>query len=135
MSPNAWSQFQRPEQDQWSESPIHLSGLHLLRPATEGHVGVAGAGAIPLLLLDVGDEGAATARFPPAAPVVKHLLDQLVLLLQQQLGLLETDELQAVQGDKIAALARKVSAKLCRFSSSIFRSRTGSERSSLAVFA
>lgn len=56
--------------------------MHLLRPATEGHVGVAGAGAIPLLLLDVGDEGAAAARFPLAAPIVEHLLDQLVVLLQ-----------------------------------------------------
>lgn len=78
------------------DSHTHLSGLHLLRPATEGHVGVAGARAIPLLLLDVGDEAAATARFPLAAPIVKHLLDQLVVLLQQQFGLLETDELWAV---------------------------------------
>lgn len=74
--------FKRCARGQWADAHSHLSGLHLLRPATEGHVGVAGAGAIPLLLLDVGDEGAATARFPLAAPIVKHLLDQLVVLLQ-----------------------------------------------------
>lgn len=72
----------------------YLPGLHLLRPSTEGHVGVAGARAIPLLLLHVGDEGATLAGFPLAAPVVEHFLDQLVVLLQQQLGLLETDELR-----------------------------------------
>lgn len=61
---------------------LYLSGLHLLRPSTEGHIGVAGARAIPFLLLNVGDEGTALAGFPLAAPIVKHLLDQLVVLLQ-----------------------------------------------------
>lgn len=73
----------------------YLPSLHLLRPSAEGHIGVAGARAIPLLLLDIGDEGAALAGFPLAAPVVENLLDQLVILLQQQFGLLETDELQS----------------------------------------
>lgn len=73
----------------------HLSSLHLLRPSAEGHVRVAGARAIPLFLLDSGDEGATLAAFPLAAPVVKHLLDQLVVLLQQQFGFLETDKLES----------------------------------------
>jgi len=72
----------------------YLPGLHLLRPSAEGHVGVAGAGAVPLLPLAGGDEGPPRAGFPLAAPVVEHLLDQLIVLLQQQLGLLETDELR-----------------------------------------
>lgn len=73
----------------------YLPGLHLLRPSAEGHIGVAGAGAIPFLLLDVGDEGATLAGFPLAAPVVEHLLDQLIILLQQQFSLLETDKLRS----------------------------------------
>lgn len=71
----------------------YLPGLHLFCPSAEGHIGVAGARAIPLLLLDGGDEGATLAGFPLATPVVEHLLDQLIVLLQQQFGLLETDEL------------------------------------------
>lgn len=67
--------------------------LHLLCPSTEGHIGVAGARAIPFLLFDNGDEEATFTDFPFAAPVIKDFLDQLVILLQQQLGLLETDEL------------------------------------------
>lgn len=58
-----------------------LSGLHFLSATSEGHVGVVGAGAIPLLLLDGGDERVGLAVFPLAAPVVKNLLDELVVLL------------------------------------------------------
>lgn len=58
-----------------------LSGLHFLSATSEGHVGVVGAGAIPLLLLDCGDERVGLAVFPLAAPVVKNLLDELVILL------------------------------------------------------
>lgn len=99
--------------------------MHLLRPASEGHVGVAGAGAIPLLLLDVGDEGAAAARFPLATPVVEHLLDQLVVLLQQEFGLLETDELQAVQGDNsyVATIVFFFFSKLCSFKLCLFHNQ------------
>lgn len=73
----------------------YLSGLHFLRPSTEGHIGVAGARAIPLFLLDIGDEGAPLAGFPLTAPIVENLLDQFIILLQQQFSLLETDQLQS----------------------------------------
>lgn len=76
----------------------YLPGLHFLCSPAEGHVRVAGAGAIPLLLFDAWDEGATLACFPFAAPVVKHLLDQLIVLLQQQFGFLETDRLQKEHG-------------------------------------
>lgn len=72
----------------------HLSRLHLLCASAEGHVGVVGAGAVPLLLLDGGDEGAAAAASPLAAPVLVHLLDQSVVLLQQQLRLLQRHQLR-----------------------------------------
>lgn len=77
----------------------YLPGLHFLCPSAKGHIGVAGARAIPFLLLDVGDEGTTLAGFPLAAPVVEHLLDQLIVLLQQQFGLLETDELRGNTGE------------------------------------
>lgn len=71
-----------------------LPGLHLLRAPSKGHVGVAGAGAVPPLLLDVGDERVGLTVFPLAAPVVKDLLDELVILLQEQLGLRKTHRLR-----------------------------------------
>lgn len=58
-----------------------LSGLHFLSATSEGHVGVVGAGAIAFLLLDSGDERVGLAVFPLAAPVVKNLLDELIVLL------------------------------------------------------
>lgn len=60
----------------------YLPGLHLLCPSAEGHVRVASARAISLLLLDKREEAASLADFPLAAPVVKHLLDQLIVLFQ-----------------------------------------------------
>lgn len=70
-----------------------LSGLHFLSAPSEGHVGVVGAGAIPFLLLDGGDERVGLAVFPLAAPVVKDLLDELIVLLQQQFGLWKAHQL------------------------------------------
>lgn len=58
-----------------------LPGLHLLCAPSEGHIGVTGAGAVTLLLLDGGDERVGLAVFPLAAPVVKDLLYKLVVLL------------------------------------------------------
>lgn len=74
--------------------PGHLSGLHLLSPPAEGHIGVVVGGAIPLLLLDLRDE-----RGPPAVlalphPVVVDSLDQVIVLVEQQLGLLQGHQLQ-----------------------------------------
>lgn len=66
----------------------YLPSLHLLCPSAKGHIRVAGARAIPLLLLDAGDEAATLASFPLPAPVVKDLLDQFIVLLQQQFGFL-----------------------------------------------
>lgn len=71
----------------------YLPCLHLLCPSAEGHIRVAGARAIPFFLFDNWDEEATFADFPFAAPVIKYFLDQLVILFQQQLGLLETDKL------------------------------------------
>lgn len=71
-----------------------LPGLHLLGAPSEGHVGITGAGAVPFLLLDGGDEGVGLAVFPLAAPVVKHLFDELVVLLQQQFGLRKAHQLR-----------------------------------------
>lgn len=76
-----------------------LSGLHLLGAPPEGHIGVTGAGAIPFLLLDVCDEGAALATFPFAAPVVEDLLDELIVLFQQQFGLWKAHQLIGVDRD------------------------------------
>ena len=45
-------------------------------------------------MLDAGDEVARMAAVPLAAPVLKDLLDKLIVLLQQQLGLLQTDQLR-----------------------------------------
>lgn len=70
-----------------------LPGLHLLSASSEGHVRVTGAGAVPFLLLDGGNERVGFAVFPLAAPVVKDLLDELVVLLQQQFGLREAHQL------------------------------------------
>lgn len=61
----------------------YLPRLHLLCPPPKGHIGVAGARAIPFLLFDNRDEEATFADFPFAAPVIKYFLDQLVILLQQ----------------------------------------------------
>lgn len=72
----------------------YLPGLHLLGATPEGHIRVAGGGAIPFFLFDSGDECATFTTFPLVAPVFKHLLYQLVILLQQQLGLLQTNQLQ-----------------------------------------
>lgn len=77
-----------PQQSMLAAVYSYLPGLHLLGPTAEGHVGVAGARAIPLFLLDVGKEEATLASFPLATPVVKHLLDQLIIFFQQQFGLL-----------------------------------------------
>lgn len=74
-----------------------LPGLHLLSASSEGHVGVTGAGTIPFLLLDGGDERVGFAVFPLAAPVVKDLLDELVVLLQQQFGLREAHQLRSTE--------------------------------------
>lgn len=63
------------------QAATHLSGLHFLSATSEGHVGVVGAGAVPFLLLDGGDERVGLAVFPLAAPVVKNLLNELVVLL------------------------------------------------------
>lgn len=71
-----------------------LPSLHLLGAPSEGHVRVTGAGAVPFLLLDGGDERVGFAVFPFAAPVVVDLLDELVVLLQQQLGLGKTHSLR-----------------------------------------
>lgn len=60
----------------------YLPRLHLLGSSSEGHIGVAGAGAISLLLLHIGDEDPGLEGFSFAAPVVKHLFDQLIILLQ-----------------------------------------------------
>lgn len=59
----------------------HLSGLHFLGSASEGHVRIVGARAVSLLLLDGLDEGAALTRFPFLAPVFEHFPDKLVVLL------------------------------------------------------
>lgn len=84
----------------------YLPGLHLLCSAAEGHVRVAGAGAIPLLLLDIRDEAATLGSFPFAAPVVKNLLNQLIILFQQQFGFLETNGLQNKHRQaKVSAMA------------------------------
>lgn len=74
-----------------------LPGLHLLSASSEGHIGVTGAGAVPFLLLDGGDERVGFAVFPLAAPVVKDLLDELVVLLQQQFGLREAHQLRSAE--------------------------------------
>lgn len=79
--------------------PGHLSGLHLLRPPAEGHVGVVVGGAVPLLLLDLGDE-----RGPPAVlalphPVVVDSFDQVIVLIEQQLGFLQGHQLQGSTGE------------------------------------
>lgn len=58
-----------------------LSGLHFLSATSEGHVGVVGAGAIPFLLLDSGDQRVGLAVFPFAAPVVKNFLDEFIVFL------------------------------------------------------
>ena len=79
----------------------HLAGLHLLGPPPEGHVGVAGAGSVPLLLLHHGQQAARLAHLPLAAPVVEHLLDQLVVLLQEQLRLGETHQLGRGRATKL----------------------------------
>lgn len=71
-----------------------LPGLHLFSAPSEGHIGVTGAGAVPFLLLDVVDESIGFAVFPLAAPVVKDLLDELVVLLQQQFGLRKAHQLR-----------------------------------------
>lgn len=71
-----------------------LPGLHLLSASSEGHIGVTGAGAVPFLLLDCGDERVGLAVFPLAAPVVKDLLNELVVLLQQQFGLRQAHRLR-----------------------------------------
>lgn len=81
----------------WNEQSVKatdLPGLHLLGAPSEGHIGITGAGAVPFLLLDGGDEGVGLAVFPLAAPVVKHLLDELVVLLQQQFGLRKAHQLR-----------------------------------------
>lgn len=74
--------------------PSHLSGLHLLSSPPEGHVGVVVGGAIPLLLLDLGDEGGPPAILALPHPVVVDSLDQVVILVEQQLGFLQGYELQ-----------------------------------------
>lgn len=71
-----------------------LPGLHLFGAPSEGHIGVTGAGAVPLLLLDVVDESVGLAVFPLAAPVVKDLLDELIVLLQEQFGLWKAHQLR-----------------------------------------
>lgn len=71
-----------------------LPGLHLLCAPSEGHIGVTGTGAVPLLLLDGGDERVGLAVFPLAAPVVKDLLDELIILLQQQFGFRKAHQLR-----------------------------------------
>jgi len=60
----------------------HLSRLHLLGPAPEGHIGVIGTGTISLFLVDGWDEGSVFTQFPLPAPVFKHLPDQIIILLQ-----------------------------------------------------
>lgn len=70
-----------------------LPGLHLLSAPSKGHIGVVGAGAVPLLLLDGGDQRVGFAVFPLAAPVVKDFLDELVVLLQQKFGFRKTHQL------------------------------------------
>ena len=77
-----------------SAKTTNLPGLHLLSAPSEGHIGITGAGAIPFLLLDGGDERVGLAVFPFAAPVVKDLLDELVVLLQQQFGLRKAHQLR-----------------------------------------
>ena len=71
----------------------HLPGLHLLRPPAEGHIGVVVGGAIPLLQLDQWDERRPPAVLPLPHPVVIHRLEEVVILVQQHLGLRERHKL------------------------------------------
>lgn len=77
-APDSLTRTLREEFSLWTTD---LPGLHLLSASSEGHVGVTRAGAVPLLLLDRGDERIGFAVFPFAAPVVKNLFDELVVLL------------------------------------------------------
>lgn len=72
----------------------NLPGLHLLRAPSEGHVRVSGTGAVPSLLLYGRDQRVGFAVFPLSAPVIEDLLDELVVLLQQQLGFRKTHKLK-----------------------------------------
>lgn len=81
-------------QFQQQSLPSHLSGLHLLGSPPEGHVGVIVGGAIPLLLLDLGDEGGPPAVLALPHPVVIDSLDQVIVLVEQQFGLLKGHKLQ-----------------------------------------
>lgn len=85
---------ERNAQFQQQDLPSHLSGLHLLSPPPEGHVGVVVGGAIPLLLLDLGDEGGPPAVLALPHPVVIDSLDQVIVLIEQQFGLLKGYKLQ-----------------------------------------
>lgn len=77
-----------------SQPTTDLPGLHLLSASSEGHIRVTSAGAVPFLLLDGGDERVGFAVFPLAAPVVKNLFDELIVLLQQQFGLWKANKLR-----------------------------------------
>lgn len=72
----------------------YLSGLHLLRAPAESHVGVVVGGAVALLLPDLWDERGAAAVLPLPHPVVVYGFEQVVVFVQQQLGLLQSHQLQ-----------------------------------------
>lgn len=78
----------------WTHGVTHLPGLHLLRPPPEGHVGVAVGGAVPPLLLDVRNQRRTSAGLPLPHPVIVDRLQQVVILIQQQLGLRQRHQLR-----------------------------------------
>lgn len=72
----------------------HLPGLHLLRPPSEGHVGVVIGGAVSFLLFDLSDQRRPPTVLPLPHPVVVHGLQQVVVLVQQQLRLRQGHQLK-----------------------------------------